>query len=96
MDSQSRNMYGTLYSGFVDYMGGREGFDGSAAGDTGVIALAILMIVALVIVQLFIVQWLWNTVLVRVTTVVKPLPSLMYALGLLILLSILNPASVVA
>ena len=89
-------MYGTIYSGFVDFIGGREGFDGSASGDTGVIALAIFMIVALIIVQLFVVQWLWNTVLVRVTTVVKPRPSLMYTLGLLVLFAILCPSSVAA
>ena len=56
--------------------------------------VAILLILALVIVQLFIVQFLWNNVLVKVTTVIKPLPSLIYTLGLLVLVALIYPGAV--
>ena len=89
-------MYGTIYSGFVDFIRANEGFESGSSGDVGVIALAILMILVFVVVQLFIVQWLWNTVLVRVTTIVRPLPSLLYALGLLVLVALVHPGCVAA
>ena len=82
-------MYGLVYSNFMDYMR-NEGF-ASSGNSTGAILLALLGVALLIVVKLFIVQWLWNTVLVKVTTVVKPLPSLLYTLGLLILMAILSP-----
>ena len=86
-------MYGAIYSGFVDFIRQNEGFNGSTESSPGVVVLAVFMIVLLVVVQLFIVQWLWNTVLVRVTTIVKPLPSVLYALGLLVLVALVHPGS---
>ena len=76
-------MYGALYS-----MVANEGF---TSGGEGNVFLATLAVVLVVFVQLFIVQWLWNTVLVRVTTVVKPIPSLLYTLGLLVLVAMVHP-----
>jgi hypothetical protein len=86
-------MYGAIYSGFVDFIRRNEGFEGGGPGEAGVIVLAVFLLVLLVIVQLFVVQWLWNTVLVRVTTIVKPLPSLLYAFGLLVLIALIHPGS---
>jgi len=51
--------------------------------------LAVLLVIVL---ELFVVQWLWNNVLTRVLTVVKPLPSLLYTLGLIILVQLLHSA----
>ena len=82
-------MYGTLYSAFVN---GSDGF----AGSSGSPALAVLAIVAVVVIQLFIVKFLWNTVLVRVISFAKPLPSILYTLGLLVLMAMLFPGTLVA
>ena len=85
-------MYGLVYSNFADYVK-TEGFAGgsSAAGDFIAVTLAILL---LVVVQLFIVQFLWNTVLVRVLSVAKPIPNLWYTLGLLVLVAMVHPGTV--
>jgi len=82
-------MYGLVYSNFMDYMK-KEGFaGGSSAG--GEIIVAFLALIVLVVVQLYVVQFLWNTVLVRTVSVVKPLPSLLYTLGLLLLVAMVHP-----
>jgi hypothetical protein len=60
---------------------------GSPVGGMGTVGAAIAILL-LIVLELFVVQWLWNNVLVRVTKVVRPIPSLLYTLGLLILLQI--------
>ena len=82
-------MYGTLYSAFVN---GSDRFSDS----NGSPALAVLAIIAVVVIQLFVVKFLWNTVLVRVVSVAKPLPSILYTLGLLVLMAMLFPGTLVA
>ena len=85
-------MYGLVYSNFMDYIK-REGFAASRQGgdSMGAVVLGLLGVLLLIALQLFIVQWLWNTVLVRTVSVVKPLPSLLYTLGLLLLIAMLFP-----
>ena len=83
-------MYGSLYSGLFSAL---EGFSGSNMPTPAVSFVVVLLILALVVVQLFIVQFLWNTVLVKVTTIVKPLPSLVYTLGLLVLVALILPGA---
>jgi len=79
-------MYGAVYSAIVN------GSDGFASGSgSGSVFLALLAIVAVVVIQLFVVKFLWNTVLVRVLSVAKPLPSLLYTLGLLVLVAMVFP-----
>lgn len=79
-------MYGAVYSAVVN------GVDNFAnMNESGSVFVAALAVLALLLVQLFIVRFLWNTVLVRVVSVAKPLPSLMYTLGLLVLLAVLCP-----
>jgi hypothetical protein len=41
-----------------------------------------------------VVRWLWNTVLVKVSTIVRPLPDLWYTLGLLFLIAMIHPGYV--
>ena len=79
-----------MYSGmFYAIANGGDGFtDGSSS-----VFLATLAVVVVVVIQLFVVKFLWNTVLVRVVSVAKPLPSLMYTLGLLVLVAMLFPGS---
>jgi hypothetical protein len=79
-------MYGAVYSAVVN---GMDSFAGSQ--EPGSVFLAVLAVAAILIIQLFIVRFLWNTVLVRVTTVVKPIPSLIYTLGLLVLVAMVFP-----
>jgi hypothetical protein len=55
--------------------------------------MVLLVMLLLMILQLFIVQWLWNSVLTRVLPV-RPLHSLLYTLGLLVLIAMLFPGSV--
>lgn len=86
-------MYGAVYSAIVN---GSDSFASGSSGSPGSpasVVLALLAIVAVVVIQLFVVKFLWNTVLVRVVSVAKPLPSLMYTLGLLVLVAMLFPGS---
>ena len=82
-------MYGLVYSavteGFMNYQGGTSG-----AGDmiAGLLAVALVLVI-----QLFIVQFLWNSVLVRCVSFARPLKNLLHTLGLLILLAFLLPGS---
>jgi len=77
-------MYGALYSAVVN---GSDRF----ADSNGSPVVAVLAIAAVIVIQLFVVKFLWNTVLVRVVSVAKPIPSLLYALGLLVLVAMLFP-----
>lgn len=70
-----------------------EGFAGGTSA-AGAVVAALLAIVVIIVVQLFVVQWLWNTVLVNVITIVRPLPSLWYTLGLLFLMAMIHPGYV--
>ena len=67
--------------------------DSFSSDGFGEFVLGSFLLVVIVAVHLFLVQWLWNTVLVRVLSIAKPIPSLLYALGLLILLGMLFPGS---
>lgn len=82
-------MYGLVYSsvteGFMNYQGGS-----SAGGEMIAGILAVAVVIAL---QLLIVQFLWNSVLVRCVSFARPLKNLLHTLGLLILLAFLLPGS---
>jgi len=87
-------MYSAVYSNLVNYAK-NEGFVASRTGTGGGLAVgAALLVLLLVVIQLLVVQWLWNTVLVRVVTVVRPIPSLLYTLGILVLIAMVLPGSV--
>lgn len=85
-------MYGLLYQSFVN--SAQENFAGGTSSG-GAILVALLAIALVVVIQLFVIQWLWNTVLVRVVSIARPLPSLLYTLGLLVLIAFVHPATVV-
>jgi hypothetical protein len=86
-------MYVEFFKSVAETAVRSEGFAGGTSTAGGYIA-AFLAVVLLVIVQLFIVQWLWNTVLVRVVSIVRPLPSLWYTFGFLILMAMIHPGYV--
>ena len=89
-------MYGVLYSNMMDYAR-KEGFASGGSAGSGMAAVAAIIAIALLIVlQLFVIKWLWNTVLVRTVSVIRPLPSLLYALGLLVLVAMIHPGCAVA
>ena len=71
----------------------QEGFAGGTSPAGAVIA-ALLTVIVIIVIQLFVVQWLWNTVLVSVLSIARPLPSLWYTLGLLVLMAMIHPGYV--
>jgi hypothetical protein len=91
-------MYSSIYETFYNRVRG-ERFSGSGPGSSHesgqnefiVSVMASVGVILLVILQLFIVKTLWNVVLVRLFSGVKPIPSLLYALGLLILVAAVLP-----
>ena len=89
-------MYSSLYESFYNHTRG-EGFNGSnVGGDIFASVFAILGVVLIFVVQLFVVKFLWNSVLVRVLSIARPIPSVVDALGLMILVSFLFPSSILA
>lgn len=83
-------MYGLVYSSVAN----ADSFQGGSSAAGSVIA-GFLAVAVVIVIQLFIVQYLWNNVLVRCVSVVRPLKSLLETLGLLILLAFLMPGAVV-
>lgn len=79
-------MYAAVYSAIVN---GTDSF--SDMNGSGGVLVAVLVVVALLALQLLIVRFLWNTVLVRVVSGVRPIPSLIYTLGLLVLVAMVIP-----
>jgi hypothetical protein len=69
----------------------KESFENRLSPSLGLAAA--LAIIILLVVQVFIVQFLWNTVLVSTVSGVKPLKSFIYTLGLLVLVAMLFPGS---
>jgi hypothetical protein len=82
-------MYGYVYSSIAN----ADSFQGgsSVAGSMVAGFMAVAVIIAI---QLLIVQYLWNNVLVRCVSVVRPLKTLLETLGLLILFAFLMPGCV--
>jgi hypothetical protein len=72
---------------------GVDGFSGSQQS-TGAVLTALLVLALVIVIQLFIIQFLWNNVLVKVVSVVRPLKSLLYTLGLLVLVVMITPNAV--
>lgn len=86
------HMYLSAYETFFNFARHRENFSSTTSGDSLFGTLfAIAMIALFLFVQMFIVKWLWNTVLVRVVDCVKPLPNVFYTFGLLVLIGLLFP-----
>jgi hypothetical protein len=54
------------------------------------VGLAIAMLLWIILV-LVVGKWLWNNVLCQLTTVCKPMPNVLYLLGLILLLDIIRP-----
>jgi hypothetical protein len=84
-------MYQSIYSAVAN----RDAFQGGTSEAGGVIA-GFLAIGVVVVIQLFVIQYLWNAVLVPTVSVVRPLKTLVQTLGLLILVAMVHPASVIA
>jgi hypothetical protein len=81
-------MYGLVYNTVENFAGGTS--------DAGAILVAFLAVAVVIAVQCFIVQWLWNNVLVGALSVARPLRSALHALGLLILIAMIHPGTVTA
>jgi hypothetical protein len=86
-------MYVEFFKSVAETAVRSEGFAGGTSAAGAYIA-ALIAVIVLVVVQLFIVQWLWNTVLVRIISIARPLPSLWYTFGFLILMAMIHPGYV--
>jgi hypothetical protein len=86
-------MYGQVYQSVMSAARSQEGFAGGTSEAGGIIA-GVLAILAIVVIQLFVVQWLWNNVLVKVVSIARPLPDLWYTLGFLLLMAMIHPGYV--
>jgi hypothetical protein len=86
-------MYGQIYQKLSGKVA--EGFQGSqnASGVEAVGALIAIML--LIVIQLFIVKFLWNSVLVGLFSAVRPIKSLLHVAGLLILIAMIHPGCAV-
>lgn len=89
-------MYSSIYETFYNHVRGerfssQEQSQSQDQNDFVVSVLASIGVILLVILQLFIVKILWNVVLVRLISGVRPIPSLLYVLGLLILIAAIFP-----
>lgn len=70
----------TSNNNLSDIMGGKRITLGMVVG----MVLWILLV-------LIVGKWLWNNVLCQLTTICKPMPSVLYLIGLIILLDIIRP-----
>jgi Kef-type K+ transport system membrane component KefB len=81
-------MYGLLYqvlkTNQLSQLGGSRSLLPSSYGQADLFTLAIAVLIYLAIVTLF-GKWIWNNVLTRVVTIVKPLES-WYELWLIVML----------
>ena len=83
-----------MIAAFLKRSGASEGQRLSVYWGGGAAIVALVTVALLVFVQLFIVRWLWNTVLVRTVSIVRPLPDLWYTLGFLVLMAMIHPSTV--
>ena len=87
-------MYTDLYkqaaSGTLEAFSSGSGHS-NASSEVGAVVIAFLTVLVLLAIQLVAVQWLWNHVLARVVSVVKPMGSIFEALGLIVLFMLLWP-----
>ena len=58
--------------------------------------VSVIVMILIFLIQLFVVKWLWNTVFVRILSFARPIPSLLYTLGLLVLIGMLFPSAILA
>ena len=86
-------MYEGFYSAVYNGIAKKDSFQGGTS-DAGAIIAASVAVLVLILVQLFVVQFLWNAVLVPNVSVVRPLKTLLQTLGLLILFALIVPGSV--
>ena len=86
-------MYEAFYNKVVQSITKKDAFQGGTS-DAGAVIAAAVAVLVLIVVQLFVVQFLWNAVLVPTVSVVRPLKSLLQTLGLLILFALIVPGSV--
>lgn len=81
------SVYYNLFSPLTNTL--KESFENRTSPSLGLVAALVLIVV--LVIQVFVVQFLWNNVLVSALSVAKPLKSLLHTLGLIVLLVILFP-----
>ena len=83
------NLYKQVASGTMEAFSSGSGHN--ASSEMGAVVVAFLTVVAIMVLQLAIVQWLWNSCLTRVVSIAKPMASMFDALGLIVLFMFLWP-----
>jgi hypothetical protein len=86
-------MYQSLYNAVATAKG--DSFQGGTS-DAGAVIAGFLAVGVVVVIQLFVIQFLWNAVLVPTVSVVRPLKTLVQTLGLLILVAMIHPSCVLS
>ena len=81
-------MYGTVYKPLANKV--KEGFQSYQGSAVDGIAAFLAMLLVLVL-QLLIVKFLWNNVLVGLVSVVRPFKSLLQVFGFLLLSAMIFP-----
>ena len=75
----------TAVDSFIDT---RENFNGNSRLTPGILVAVVIWI----LIVLFVGKFLWNQVLCRLLSICKPVKTIWYILGLIILLEILKPS----
>jgi hypothetical protein len=90
-------MFCQIAANVVDHFTYTNANSSESFGDSGMmggrrmtLGLAIGMILWIILV-LVVGKWLWNNVLCQVTTICKPMPNVLYLLGLILLIDIIRP-----
>jgi hypothetical protein len=88
-------MLSQLYSAcgsVVDTVTNNERFTDSKRRNAGVVFLILLLALVVLFALLFLVKFLWNKVGCKYITVLKPVPSVLELLGVLVLLHMVLPS----
>lgn len=70
---------------------GEEGFRDVVTLSGGNRFMLLVLLVVYLVLLLLVGKWLWNNVLCRTVTIVKPMPNVLTLLGLVILLELVLP-----
>lgn len=75
----------------INTIRGREDFNDMTALSGGNKLMLLILLVVYLVLLLAVGKWLWNNVLCRTVTFVKPMPDVLTLLGLVILLELVLP-----
>ena len=86
-----RTIRDLLQLGFSTVTGEGEGFRDVVTLSGGNRLMLLVLLVVYLVLLLVVGKWLWNNVLCKTVTIVKPMPNVLTLLGLVILLELVLP-----